>query len=125
MPKNNRKLLLKLPPQLLEPRRVGGGVPDGVLNVPMPQIILNQSRIGSLVGKGKATGVAQHVGMGREGQGGGLAARIEKQINGRTVQRLALLTNKKRLAGRPHPGSLLEPCADGLELVAAQRLRGR
>jgi hypothetical protein len=34
-----------------------------VLNIPMAEIILNQSRIGSLVGKGEATTVPQHVAM--------------------------------------------------------------
>jgi hypothetical protein len=96
-----------------------------VLNVPTPEIILNEPGIGSLVGKRKAAGMAQHVGMGREGEGGCAAARVEQQIDGRAMQRLALLADKKRLAGGLHPGALLEPCADGLELVAAQGLRGR
>jgi hypothetical protein len=29
------------PPQLFEAGRIGGGVSDGVLNVPMPEVILN------------------------------------------------------------------------------------
>jgi len=44
--------------------------------------------IGSLVGQGKPTGMAKHMGMRQEGQGGGLAASVEKQIDGRAVQRL-------------------------------------
>jgi hypothetical protein len=39
--------------KLLEPRRVGGGVFDGVLNVPMAEKILNQPFIRALIGKGK------------------------------------------------------------------------
>src|SRR5690242_11608031 len=96
-------------PKPFEPCRIGCGVPDGVLNVPMPEIILNEPCVCALVGKRKAASVAQHVGMGREGQGGGLAACAKKQIDGRAVQRRALLADKETLAGRLHPGALLEP----------------
>jgi hypothetical protein len=58
-------------PQLFEPGRVGGRVLDGVLNVPMPQVILNEPRIRALVGKSEAANVAQHVRMGKQGQGSG------------------------------------------------------
>jgi hypothetical protein len=34
------------------------------------------------------------------------------------VKRLALLTDKKRLAGWLHAGALLEPCADSLKFIA-------
>jgi hypothetical protein len=33
-----------LPPQPLKPYRIGGRVPDGVLNVPVSQVVLNQPR---------------------------------------------------------------------------------
>ena len=39
-----------LPPQPLKPRRIGHRVADGVLNIPMPQIILNEPRIRALIG---------------------------------------------------------------------------
>jgi hypothetical protein len=54
-----------LSPQLLEPCRVGGDVANGVLNVAMPEIILNEAGVCPLVGEGKAAGVGQHVGMDR------------------------------------------------------------
>ena len=57
-----------LPPEPFKPCRVGGGVPDGVLNIPVPQIVLNQPRIRALVGQGKAAGMAQHVRVGFNGQ---------------------------------------------------------
>ena len=69
------------PPQPLEPRRVRGGIADGVLNVPVPQVILNQARVCALIGKGKAAGVAQHVGMGEQGQGGECAVFSQGQID--------------------------------------------
>ena len=49
------------PPQLLEPCRVGGRVLDGVLNIAMSEVILNEPRISALVGQGEAASVAQHV----------------------------------------------------------------
>jgi len=52
------------PPQFLEPGRVGGGIPDGVLYVPMAEVILNEPRVRALIGKREAASVAQHVGMG-------------------------------------------------------------
>jgi len=51
------------PPQLLEPCRVGGGVLDGVLNVPVSEKILNEPGIRALVGQGEAARVPQHVRM--------------------------------------------------------------
>lgn len=52
-----------LPPQLFKPCRVGGGVADGVLNVAVPEVVLNEPNVCALVGAGKAAGMAQHVGM--------------------------------------------------------------
>jgi hypothetical protein len=56
-------------PELLELCRVDGRVLDGVLNVPMSQIILNEPRISALVGQGEPASVAQHVRMSEQGQG--------------------------------------------------------
>jgi hypothetical protein len=39
-----------LPPQFLEPRRIAGGIPDGVLNVAVTEIVLNEPRIRPLIG---------------------------------------------------------------------------
>ena len=72
-----------------------------MLNIPVAEIILNETGVGSLVGNGEPASMAQHVGMGREGQGGCLAARIQNQIDSRAVQGLALLAHKERLAGWP------------------------
>jgi hypothetical protein len=38
-----------LPPQLLKTRRIGGGVPNAVLNVPVAEIILGEPRVRALV----------------------------------------------------------------------------
>jgi hypothetical protein len=58
------------PPQLLEPCRVGGGVLDGVLNIAVSEVILNEARISALVGQGEAawrSRVAQHEEKTRNG----------------------------------------------------------
>ena len=45
--------------------------PDGVLNIPVPQIALYQPRVCPLVGQSKAARMAQHVRVSLNGQGGG------------------------------------------------------
>jgi len=112
-------------PQLLEPGGVARGVFDGVLNVAMSEIILNEPRGSALVGECKAARVAQHVRMGPEGQGGGLAVCLQSQIDRGRVQRRPLLADKEALGGRLHPGALFQPRADGPEFIAARGLRGR
>jgi hypothetical protein len=52
-----------LPPQLLKPCGVGGGVAHGVLNLAVPEIVLNQASVLTLIGKSKVAGMSQHVGM--------------------------------------------------------------
>jgi hypothetical protein len=80
---------IRLSPQLFKPCRVRGSVLDGVLNVPVSKKILNEPRVGSLVGQSKAASVAEHVRMGNEGQGSGQAVRFQKQIASSTYQRLS------------------------------------
>jgi len=38
-----------LPPEFFKPCRIGGGIADGVLDVAMPQIVLNEPCIRALV----------------------------------------------------------------------------
>jgi hypothetical protein len=90
-------------PELFEPRRVGGGVLDGVLDVAMPEVILNEPLIRALVGQGEAASVAEHMRMGAKGQGRRGAVFFQKQIDGRAVQRPPLFAHKERVAGRLHP----------------------
>ncbi len=59
---------LQLPPQLLEASGIGGGVADGVLNVAVSQIVLNEAGVCAQVGETKAAGMAQLVGMNGHGQ---------------------------------------------------------
>ncbi|MDR3554053.1 MAG: hypothetical protein P4L55_04810 [Syntrophobacteraceae bacterium] len=46
---------------------------NGVLNVSVPQVILDQPRIRALVGQSITARVAQHVRLGRQGKAGQFA----------------------------------------------------
>ena len=48
-------------PKLFKPGRIGGRIYDGVLNVPVPKIVLNQARVGPLIGQGKAASMARSI----------------------------------------------------------------
>ena len=108
-------------PKLFKARRIGGRVLHRMLNLPVAQIILNEPRIRALVGKGEAARVAQHVRMGREGQGRGGARGLQKVVDAGTVQRLPLLAHKERFDGRGqfHTGADFQPCVDRPDFVGA------
>ncbi len=55
-----------MPQQLLKPSRVGSGIANGVLNVAVPEIDLNEAGISSLVGKSKAAGMTQYFWVRRQ-----------------------------------------------------------
>ena len=74
----------QLPPQLFKPCRIGCRINDGVLNVPVPQIILDQTGIGTLVSQDKPASMAQHVWMRRHRQ-----PRLFPIITDRDPRRLA------------------------------------
>jgi hypothetical protein len=61
-----------VPPKILEPVGRHFGVPDGVLNVLVPEVVLQGSRIVAIVGELEAAGVAEHVRVNREWHLGGL-----------------------------------------------------
>jgi len=61
----------------------------------VPQVILNQTSVCALVGKKEAASVAQHVGMGEQGQGSGGAVFSQGQVYGGSVQRLPLLAERQ------------------------------
>ncbi len=65
----NRSTVTPSPPELLEAGGIGGGIHDGVLNVPVAKVILNEPRIRALVGKSEAASMPEHVGMSEQGQG--------------------------------------------------------
>lgn len=48
-------------PDAIEAPRIAGGIPDGVADIAMPEIILYQAGIDPHIRQRKATGVPQHV----------------------------------------------------------------
>jgi hypothetical protein len=76
------------------------------------EIILSEPGVGPLVGEREAASMTQHVRMGVKGQGGTLAKFLHEVVDGRAVQRLALLADKEALAGRLHAGALFQPCGN-------------
>ena len=66
-----------VPPKVLEPVRRHFGVPDRVLNVLVPEVVLERSRVVAIVGEFEPTGMAKHVWVDREWHLGGLADALE------------------------------------------------
>ena len=114
----------ELPPQPLETRRVRGGVAHGVLNVPVPQIVLNEADVCALVGEGKAAGMAKQVGMDGDRELGLLAVFAQGQVVGRAVQGLELLTEEERPPWGFQARALHQPGLDGADLAAVQGMGG-
>src|SRR5262249_39713489 len=72
-----------VPPKVLEPVGRQFGVPDGVLNILMPEVVLQGPRVVAIVGELEPAGMAEHVGVDREWHLGGLpewARRARKRI---------------------------------------------
>jgi hypothetical protein len=63
-------------PEVLKALRRKFRVPDGMLNIALPQVVLNGACISVLVGQVKAAGVPQHMRMDRKGQGAASPARL-------------------------------------------------
>ena len=51
-----------------------------VLNVAVPEIVLNEPGVCALIGESKAAGVAHHVGMDGYGEEGLLAVFVQQQV---------------------------------------------
>jgi len=95
-----------------------------VLNVAVPEIVLNEPGVRALIGESKAAGMAQHVGMNGHRELGLLAVFVQQQVDGRTVQGLVLLTEEERPPWGLHPCPLDQPGLDGADLIAPQRMGG-
>src|SRR2546422_9606509 len=87
-----------LPPQPFKPCRIGGRVPDGVLNVPVSQVVLNQPRVGALVGQGNAARMAQYVRVCINGQTCTSAIITDHEPYGLPAEWAASLTEQERVA---------------------------
>ena len=56
------------------------GVPDGVLNVLMPEVVLQGARVVAIVGQLKPAGMAKHVWVDREWHLGGLPEALDEPV---------------------------------------------
>src|SRR5262249_43007570 len=89
-------------PKVLEPVWRHFGVPDRVLNVLVPEVVLQGSRVVAIVGELEPTGMAQHVGVDRKWHLGSLPDALHKPVEANRTDWSAALGNR---ADR-RPGSL-------------------
>src|SRR5215475_13633983 len=83
-----------IPPKVLESVGRHFGVPDRVLNVLVPEVVLQGSRIVAIVGELEPTGVAKHVRVDGEWQLGGLTEALDKPVETDGADRPAALGNE-------------------------------
>src|SRR5215468_2771693 len=69
-----------VPPKVLETVGRHFGVSDGVLNVLVPEVVLQGPRVVAIVGELEPTGVAKHVWVDREWHLGGLAEALNEPV---------------------------------------------
>jgi hypothetical protein len=69
-----------VPPKILEPVGRHVGVPDRVLDVLVPEVVLQGPRVVAIVGQLEPAGMAKHVGMDREWHLGGLAEALDEAV---------------------------------------------
>jgi hypothetical protein len=102
-------------PECFEAARGQLRIADGVGDIPVTQVLLDRPRIVSLVGQLEPAGVAEHVGMNREGEAGGLADARHELPNGRGGERPSAFCGEHIGAGgtllalEPSQGSDLGP----------------
>src|SRR5262245_9214862 len=69
-----------VPPKILEPVGRHFRVSDGVLNVLVPEVVLQGARVVAIVGKLEPAGVAKHVRVDREWHLGSLTEALDKPV---------------------------------------------
>src|SRR5262252_1405768 len=69
-----------VPPKVLEPVWRHIGVPDCVLNVLVPEVVLQGPRVVAIVGELESAGMAKHVRVDREWHLGGLADALDEAV---------------------------------------------
>ena len=113
-----------LPPKLFKSGGIGGRIADGVLNVAMAEVILNEPGIRALISQGEAAGMAEHVGVRGQGQPGQFPIMADGRPDGFAVERPAPFTDKKIIPRRFHSFPFFEPCLDQPQFIGPQRVRG-
>ena len=69
------------PPKVLEPVGRHFGVSDRVLDVLVPEVVLQRPRVVAIIGEFKTTGMAQHVGVDRKWHLGGLTDALRAYLS--------------------------------------------
>src|SRR5262249_26453785 len=69
-----------VPPKVLEPVWLHVGVPDRVLNVLVPEVVLQGPRVVAIVGELEPTGMAKHMWVDREWHLGGLPDTLDEAM---------------------------------------------
>src|SRR5713101_5412209 len=87
-------------PESFEPARRQLGIADGVRDISVAQVLLDRPRVVPLIGQLETAGVAEHVGMNREGEAGSLADARHELPDGRGGERPSALRGKHIGAGR-------------------------
>jgi hypothetical protein len=114
-----------LSPKPFKSGRIGCGVSNGVLDVAVAEVVLDEAGVRALVGQRKTAGVTQHVRVSVERQSGPLAVGTDREPSGPAVQRGAPVADKQGSALGLQSGSFDQPRFYGSQLIAAQRMRGR
>src|SRR5262245_64839750 len=73
-------LASSVPPKILESVRRHFGVPDRVLDVLVPEVMLQGPRVVAIIGQLEPTGMAKHVWVDREWHLGGLAEALDEPV---------------------------------------------
>src|SRR5262252_3971439 len=83
-----------VPPKVLEPVWRHVGVSDRVLNVLVPEVVLQGPRVVAIVGQLKPAGMAKHVWVDREWHLGGLPDTLDEAMEADGADRPAALGNE-------------------------------
>jgi len=83
-----------VPPKVLEAVGRHFGVPDRVLNVLVPELVLQGPRVVAIVGELEPTGMAKHVWVDREWHLGRIAEALDEAVEPNGADRPTALGNK-------------------------------
>ena len=75
-----RDFPLSVPPKVFEAVRRHVGVPDRVLDVLVPKVVLQGPRVVAIIGQLEPAGMAQHVGVDREWHLRGFPEALDKPV---------------------------------------------
>jgi len=83
-----------VPPKVLEPVGRHFGVPDRVLNVLVPEVVLKGPRVVAIIGQLEPTGMAKHVRVDREWHVSGFPEALDEPVEADGADRSVALGNE-------------------------------